>query len=201
MSIDFSNAWTCVNDELKTVSGLKVVDPYIGWFEIYCVDFAQVLEQHGYTSDFAWASLLEEMDRFDSFGEAVNSPTNEDLEMAAFGLILFDRILRAESNGTDYEDLFVMHEELHVCHSNSFKSQLRSATARSNAAQSHSETNKMKEEVFRWLTSENRVFKSADIAAAEIMKQVPVAHITAKRWFKAWKNETSASTVIPRRLQ
>jgi hypothetical protein len=57
----------------------------------------------------------------------------------------------------------------------------------------HTENRAMKAEVFQWLNAQAK-FKSIESAAMAITKQQPIAHVTARDWYKAWKKLRSAST-------
>jgi hypothetical protein len=57
----------------------------------------------------------------------------------------------------------------------------------------HTENRAMKVEVFQWLETQAQ-FKSIESAAMAITKQQPIAHVTARDWYKEWKKLRSAST-------
>jgi hypothetical protein len=57
----------------------------------------------------------------------------------------------------------------------------------------HVENRSMKADVFVWLDSQSK-FKSNESAATAITKQQPIAHVTARDWYKEWKKLRSAST-------
>jgi hypothetical protein len=57
----------------------------------------------------------------------------------------------------------------------------------------HTENRAMKAEVFQWLDAQTK-FKSIESAAMAISKQQPIAHVTARDWYKEWKKLRSAST-------
>jgi hypothetical protein len=57
----------------------------------------------------------------------------------------------------------------------------------------HAESRSMKAEVFKWLDLQTQ-FKSIESAAMAITKQQPIAHVTARQWYKDWKKLRSAST-------
>ncbi len=61
------------------------------------------------------------------------------------------------------------------------------------AIKRHTENHAMKSEVFQWLESQSK-FKSNEAAAMAITKQQPIAHVTARDWYKEWKKLRSAST-------
>lgn len=68
-----------------------------------------------------------------------------------------------------------------------------SAKQAARAIKRHTENHAMKSEVFQWLDSQAK-FKSNEAAALAITKQQPIAHVTARDWYKEWKKLRSAST-------
>jgi hypothetical protein len=70
---------------------------------------------------------------------------------------------------------------------------IRSTQARAAANARHAEHRSIKSDVFNWLDSQPP-FKSNEAAAAAITRQQPIAHTTARDWFKEWKKLRSAST-------
>lgn len=75
----------------------------------------------------------------------------------------------------------------------SLKDRLKKAR-RKGAIVRHAETRQIKADVFVWLDSLTSEFKSTEAAARAIVKQQPIAHDTARKYFKEWKNLRSAST-------
>jgi len=69
----------------------------------------------------------------------------------------------------------------------------KTKTARESAKKRHAENHTMKSEVFQWLELQAK-FKSIEAAAMAITKQQPIAHVTARDWYKEWKKLRSAST-------
>lgn len=117
MKVDFSNARTRLIKEYKSISGLKI-DPNGEWavfFEMYREQFCGKLEAMGFTSDADYERILMTMDTYESPGEFVNGLRGQDDEKSAFGLIMFDRILRADSKNMRHIDLFCMHLDLMDC--------------------------------------------------------------------------------------
>lgn len=70
---------------------------------------------------------------------------------------------------------------------------VRTTIAKQAANARHEETRSMKAAVFTWLDSQPK-FKSIESAAMAITKQEPIAHVTARDWYKEWKKLRSAST-------
>jgi hypothetical protein len=73
------------------------------------------------------------------------------------------------------------------------KDSQRSKSAQKAAIQRHAENHAMKSEVFQWLESQAK-FKSIEAAAMAITKQQPIAHVTARDWYKEWKKLCPTST-------
>lgn len=69
----------------------------------------------------------------------------------------------------------------------------RNNMAKKGAAARHAEHHSMKAEVFQWLDVQSK-FKSNEAAATAITKQQPIAHVTARDWYKEWKKLRSAGT-------
>jgi hypothetical protein len=68
-----------------------------------------------------------------------------------------------------------------------------SAKQAARAIKRHTENHAMKADVFQWLEAQGK-FKSNEAAAMAITKQQPIAHVTARDWYKEWKKLRSAST-------
>jgi hypothetical protein len=69
-----------------------------------------------------------------------------------------------------------------------------SAKQTARALKRHAEHRGMKEDVFVWLDAQQGNFKSNEAAASAITKQQPIAHVTARDWYKEWKKLRSAGT-------
>jgi hypothetical protein len=187
MTIDFSNARKRLTEENKTVGGLEIDSRWQELSKHYYLDFVDAIDSYGFTTEDQFMGLLLKVNQYDDWSKCLRNPEIEVAELAAYGLVMLDRIMRAETEGTDHAEIFEMHEQLNACRSPISIKYMATVDGLLNANRRHAETNQFKREVFQWLTDENRVFKSADSAATEIIKLVPVAHITAKRWFQKWK--------------
>jgi len=113
---DFSNAKAFLCDELRSVSGLKIAPEWLVWSEMYGHAFVEKLEAKGFGSPSEFAKLLTRMDGFNNVGEFLYEAEEQEAEMAAYGLLVFDRILRAESAKVDHWSVFAMHQELIECY-------------------------------------------------------------------------------------
>ncbi|MHB8949176.1 MAG: hypothetical protein ACYC4S_08950 [Rhodoferax sp.] len=114
MDVDFSNAKTRLCQEYKTISGLTIDLDLSSWFEMYRDVFCDKLESMGFTSDADFEQLLTSMNQYENVGSLLFDEENQ-VEMAAFGLIMFDRIIRAMAEKTSHSSLFLMHEDLFIC--------------------------------------------------------------------------------------
>jgi hypothetical protein len=68
-----------------------------------------------------------------------------------------------------------------------------SAKQAARALKRHAENHAMKAEIFGWLDAQTK-FKSIESAAMAITKQMPIAHVTARDWYKEWKKIRSPGT-------
>lgn len=68
----------------------------------------------------------------------------------------------------------------------------KAVLAKAGASARHAEHRAMKADVFDWLDA-HLPFRSIESAAAAIAKQQPIAHVTARDWYKEWKKLRSAS--------
>lgn len=129
-----------------TISGFEVWgSSYIGWEEAYHGNAALVFQKHGITTDFEINTLIDKMIRFDDAGEFLLTQTQTQLpEIAAFCLVLFDRIVCAEKNGYTFEEVFVMHEALQECNGYLLEGDDRKEFARKAAFARHKENRKAK---------------------------------------------------------
>lgn len=116
MGNDFSNARRYLSDELKSISGVSIPLKWSSWFEAYCHTFLLELASQGFGDDRALAELLSAMNKFDSVGDFLYDEDKQRVELAAFGLILFDRILHVDMATVDHANLFLLHHELMECY-------------------------------------------------------------------------------------
>ena len=72
-------------------------------------------------------------------------------------------------------------------------SNYESAKQAARALKRHAENHAMKAEIFEWLDAQTQ-FRSIESAAMAITKQIPIAHVTARDWYKEWKKLRSAGT-------
>jgi hypothetical protein len=75
------------------------------------------LESGGYSNDLDFENLLIHMNQFKSVGEFIWTVSDEQtIELAAYGLIVFDRLHNADKN-MSHIDLFDLFTELQECFS------------------------------------------------------------------------------------
>lgn len=116
MDIDYKNALTRLVDEYQTISGLEVSSGMSGFFELYRDAFLDALADDGIGTDDALVVILERQADYQYVGEFLTEPKEQVRDLAAFGLILFDRMARLGQGPCDPETYFVMHEQLFECY-------------------------------------------------------------------------------------
>lgn len=191
MKSGFQNARANLWDNYKTISGL---DPgnYASWYEAYRDVFCDKLTALGCTTDDDYSYILSRMNACSSVGDFLGKDP-EQAHLAAFGLILFDRIIRAIAANASHETVFQIHEDLAECFTYVLEDVGLRARARAGAKARHAENRAMKVDVFQWLEVQTK-FKSIEAAATAITRQAPIAHVTARDWYKEWRKLRSAST-------
>ena len=199
MKLDFSNAGTKLGKEYRSVSGLEIDDRWALWFELYCHAFLQKLESLGFTNDADLERLLDHMNQYDDLGDFI-CQDHEHHELAAYGLVVFDRMLRAETKVSNFE-FFNLHSELTECFVSMEKDFIeerlklsRSELLSGYAKKRHAENHATKAAVFDWLDSNMANFKSMDKAAEAVTKQQPIAFRTARDYVSQWKKLRAAGT-------
>jgi hypothetical protein len=116
MKPDFKSAWTTTCDGKVTLSGIEL-DTHVGTtIEVYRLVFLEHLETSAFNTDEALEPLLEEMNEFMYVGDFLAQPESQLNELAAFGIILIDRIALTGWGKYDYEACFDFHEQLFECY-------------------------------------------------------------------------------------
>lgn len=177
-----------------TICGFKTNDKsYSGWEDMYAGQAAMTLKKFGVTTDAEINALIRIMMSFKDVGEFLLTDYKSQLpEIAAFSLVLFDRIVGAEKYGFTFEEVFVMHEGLQECYGYLIEGEERQYLARKAANIRHAENRSMKESVLRWCDAHLNDFKSMDAAAEAIAgKLVPIKFRTAREWIGEWKKSQS----------
>lgn len=193
MKSGFENARANLWDNYKTISGL---DPgnYSTWYEVYRDVFCDKLTALGCTTDDDYSCILSRMNECFGVGDFLSDPKLQAAELAAFGLISFDRIIQAIADKASHETIFQIHEDVAECFTYVLDDVGMRARAREGARARHSENHAMKSDVFKWLDANMVNFKSMDSAAEAITKQQPIKFRTARDWTGEWKKLRSAST-------
>lgn len=180
-----------------TISGFEVSgSSYVGWEEAYHGNAAFVFQKHGITTDFEINTLIKKMICFDDAGEFLLTETKTQLpDIAAFCLVLFDRIVCAEKYGLTFEEVFVMHEALLECNGYLFEGDERKEFAKKAAHARHKENREFKLKVFEWCDCNISRFTSMDDAAQDIAETfVPYKFRTVREWIGEWKKNQSAKS-------
>ena len=195
MSIDLSRAWSRLRDEYKTISGAEIDEEYGGYFEMYRDMFLDRLHESGCTDAKSLESALNEVIEFENVGDFLGDPDAQLDMLAAFGLVMLDRIARLNWGRSDYSECFFLHEALFECFEYVHENTKRTESARLRAGLAHKEHRAMKAEVFTWLDSNMTNHKSMDSAAEAIAgKVVPIKFRTARSWVTDWKKLRFAGT-------
>ncbi len=114
MKLGFENAREHLWHNYKTVSGL---DPgsYFNWYEMYRNAFCDQLTELGFKTDDDYSRILTQMNKCSGIGDFLEEPKQQIAELAAFGLISFDRIIQAITHNASHQEIFDMHEGLAEC--------------------------------------------------------------------------------------
>ena len=118
MELNFENAKQNL-DDYKTASGADIPDNFGIYYEMYRDVFCDAIDVELLLGcEFSYPRLLTNASRaeymFDLL-ELVEGLPNQMAHIAAFGLVLFDRMVRARYGSTDAGILFDMHETLFEC--------------------------------------------------------------------------------------
>ena len=128
--------------ELKTISGFE--DKFL-YFESFRDEFCDALEAHGCISDQDYSVLLSEMNGYSHVGDMLYNEKDQKAELAAYGLILYERLTLAEAEKISYIDFFSMHEELALCRDLMSDMDVISTRARAAAHARHAKDPKQKD--------------------------------------------------------
>ena len=158
------------------------------WFETYAHAFVDKLDSLGVKDEADFVALLVRMDQYIYLGDLLYDEEKQGAEIAAYGLIAFDRMVRADISTISHPDLFAMHAELMECYGYVTKNEASSLFALKGANKRHAENRAMKNQVSEWLNTNMTGFKSMDSAAEAIAgKIVPIKFRTARAWVAEWK--------------
>jgi hypothetical protein len=136
VEIDFLKARKRLVEEGQTISGINGhACPNL--FEMYRDNFLDMLEANGYETDESLAKILEAQNDYQYVGDFLAEPLDQLCELAAFGLILQDRIALTGWGQFDFERCYFLHEQMFECFEYVMDSRKRSRNARENAALRH----------------------------------------------------------------
>lgn len=197
MEVDYSNARTRVCNEYKSISGLDMGE-WASWFELYCHGFMDKLDLLGFTDEADFVALLVKMDKYPDIGyfmfEDIKSK-NYLAEVSAYGLVVFDRIVRSDIAKLSHQDLFGMHMELVECYDCVTENDASTRFALMGANKRHELGRADKRRVFSWCDENMDRFKSMDDAAADIAETfVPQKFRAVRGWMTEWRKLRSTGT-------
>ncbi len=102
---------------LRTISGLIPDGTMNGWIEMFREPFLDKLESLGFNTSAELAGVLDRMIDYEDAGEFLLWPeSNQDCEMSAFGLILFDRLVRLRNSNAPVDDCLNKLFQLFECY-------------------------------------------------------------------------------------
>ena len=200
---NFSNArtilWTTTD---KTASGMNLEGTHYGnYHEGYRDDFCDMLTRQGYLTDADYSFILSQMDEYSDVGDfRAGGDIDQLAEVAAFGLILFERLVQAETDKVSYEDYFWLHEQLCECAHHIAASQNRERVARRAAIAKLANDPKQKEKVLVrecWDAWKNRPdsYKGKAAFALDMLKKWESlkSQRVIEGWCRMWERETKTS--------
>lgn len=199
---DFSNArtnlWTATH---KTASGMHLEGThYENYHEGYRDDFCDMLTSQGYVTDADYSFILSQMDEYSDVGDFLWSEKEQAAEMAAFGLILFERIVQAETDTESYKDFFYRHYQLNECilYVNGRQSRQRTAKKAAKAKLANDPKQKEKKLVREcWDAWKNRPdsYKGKAAFALDMLRKWESleSQPVIEGWCRMWERETKTS--------
>lgn len=127
--------------------------------------------------------LIIQMAAFEDIGDFLDDDIPQRKELAAYTLIVVDRLIRAAKNGSDgwkamkyfyqlYEAMMYLDGDWSTV----------SFNARKAARSRHAENRDMKNQIFEWYKENGNKFPSMNAAAETAIKIVPVKFRTARNW-------------------
>lgn len=137
MYSNFDNAKTRLCKEYKSIRGMAIDPEWWIWFELYRDAFVTRLDKLGITDEGDFVTLLQNMDQYENVGSFLCDVELQQAELAAFGLIVFDRIMRAEKAGVNHAEVFAMHQDLIECYTPEIVDLYKSVQAQKSARVGH----------------------------------------------------------------
>lgn len=188
----------------KTLSGADPGEQCFAWDALYQGHFYRKLLSLGYDSEVKFSKLFERMKTYEWSGEFVDRPRSELHEISMFGLILFDRIVRADAEKMSFADVFDLHEDLSLCLNYVMDIQKTSDHSRQNALARWRDDPKQKDKKMvkecwdEWqktpLNLEGKPKYLGDTAFAKDMltkSEYLESNAVITRWCRQWKNKTT----------
>lgn len=130
MEIDLRQPKTRLCDQYLTVTGLPIDSRFSSYFEMYRDTFLDRLEGLGISTDAQLKDSLERVAQFEGVGDFIVNPEHQGEELAAFGLLLLDRIVRLDWGRLDPDTGFFLHEQMFECFEYARDASRRSESAR-----------------------------------------------------------------------
>lgn len=115
MATSFLNARENLWVKLTTISGIDCGDEFYAWYDLYTNEFCKQLSKSGFNTDAEYSEILTRINEYSHVGEFLFDEDKQLADLAAFGLVLFERIIQAIANQASHETVFDMHEELAEC--------------------------------------------------------------------------------------
>ena len=189
-------------DEYRSISGVSIPLKWSSWFEAYCHTFLLELESRGVGDDRALAELLSVMNKFDSVGDFLYAEDKQRVELAAFGLILFDRILHVDMATVDHANLFLLHHELMECYQFALKDHFELIRARKAANTRHEGSRKARNFVrSEWVAHQAEYQGNKSAFARDYVKRVwneLEIRVTEKTVRESWLADTPSASKTAR---
>jgi len=187
----FDNARTNLWN-LLSISGLDIEEDWLTYFEMYRDVFMGRLDQLGITNEDDFVALLKTMDQYGTMGWVLCDDASQQAEYAAYGLIVFDRLMRAEKAGVSHAEFFNMTQELLECHTPIFLAQHKSIQARISGQKAHQKTLGPR----AWVASEWD--QRADLGQSKAAFSLQYAHLVKKKFGFTITPDTIARAWLPK---
>jgi hypothetical protein len=166
----------------KSISGFSIYELSDLPIEAYRDTFLEVLDGDPRRA----VVLLEQMQMLDSVGDFIGGSANQQFELAAFGLILMDRLIQNKVDRKDGWESMFLYEQMMECQElirlPSPETVRRDIIERA-ARERHKENHAMKRQAIEYYEAHRLEYSSIDAAAAAIARKiVPVTFRTVQGW-------------------
>jgi hypothetical protein len=183
----------------KTVSGLPVKGEGLGsWYEMYLNVFCDELDAMRVTTDADYAALFGQMIQYKYVGDFLTDENLQRSELAAFGLIVFDRLYQMEKDippiPSDFGKISFAFQQMFECYEYISLRNARSNLAKKGAMARHREMSRARKFVVdQWtlVGKEYQLNKSA--FARDYSRRVKNEHgvdVTDKTIREVWLSGT-----------